>query len=292
MAEKRWDRPDGPGGDMSWRSYSASRPRRTVGGIKAKSTRGAIGDTWWSQRFISVLESFGMGTRLTRGRSYARSGQVLELGVRSGEVVARVQGSRLHPYSVVLEIDIFPAAQWAKVERVLAEDAGLLAELLAGRMPEDIESVFAYCGMTLFPTMREFDTDCSCPDWSSPCKHVAATCYILAEQLDEDPFQLLAWRGRTKAELLRRIEAVRDEVAWTRPADAHEGESGDVPLAELPDLTAAFWRSPEPLPEPLHKVARAQEATLLDQLGPIGVELGGQDLADLLRPAYTTLTRR
>jgi uncharacterized Zn finger protein len=274
---------------MSWGSYAASRPRRTVGGLKAKSTRGAIGDTWWSQRFISVLESFGLGTRMTRGRSYARSGQVLELAVRSGEVVSRVQGSRPHPYSVVLEIDIFPATQWAKVERVLAEDASLLADLLAGRMPAQIEEVFGYCGMTLFPTMREFDTDCSCPDWSNPCKHVAATCYILAERFDEDPFELLAWRGRSKAELLRRIEAVRDEVAWADPGDSAEDQSGDRPLAELAD---AFWLSPSPLPEPLHKVAHAKEATLLDQLGPVGASLGGQDLADLLRPAYAALARR
>jgi uncharacterized Zn finger protein len=273
---------------MSWTSYSASR-RRTANGIKAKSVRGAIGDTWWSQRFISVLEGFGMGTRLTRGRSYARSGQVLELAVRPGEVVASVQGSRAQPYSVVLEIDIFPSAQWAKVERVLAEDSALLAELLAGRMPEDIESVFGYCGLTLFPTMREFDTDCSCPDWSNPCKHVAASCYILAERFDTDPFELLAWRGRTRVELLRRIEAVRDEVAWAQAGDQGEDESGDLPLAELAD---AFWTSPGPLPEPLYKVVAAKESTLLDQLGPVGIALGGQDVAELLRPAYVTLTRR
>ena len=276
------------GTDMSWNSYSAAR-RRTVNGIKAKSTRGVIGESWWSQRFIAVLESFGMGTRLTRGRSYARSGQVLELAVRSGEVVARVQGSRAHPYSVVLEVDIFPATQWAKVEQVLVEDSVLLADLLAGRMPEEIESVFSYCGLTLFPTMREFDTDCSCPDWTNPCKHVAAACYILAERFDEDPFQLLAWRGRTKTELLRRIETLRDEVAWAQPRDPAEDESGDLPLA---DLTEDFWRSPAPLPGPLHKVAGLPETNLLDQLGEMGVELGGQDLAELLRPAYITLARR
>jgi len=276
---------------MTWSSYAASRPRRTAGGIKAKSTRGAIGDTWWSQRFISVLEGFGLGTRLSRGRSYARGGQVLELAVRSGEVVARVQGSRARPYSVVLEIDIFPSAQWAKVERVLAEDSALLAELLAGRMPEDIEAVFSYCGMTLFPTMREFDTDCSCPDWSNPCKHVAAACYILAERFDQDPFELLSWRGRTKTELLRRVESVRDEVAWTQAGSAADGESGDLPLADLA-AAGAFWLSPSPLPEALYKVVGAQEATLLDQLGPVGAALGGQDVADLLRPAYITLARR
>lgn len=275
---------------MTWSGYPPAGPRRTASGIRAASTRGAIGETWWSQRFISVLEGFGMGTRLTRGRSYARSGQVLEIAVRPGEVVSRVQGSRPSPYSVVLEIGIIPAGQWARVERALADDAALLADLLAGRMPTEMESVFGRCGLTLFPTMREFASDCSCPDWSSPCKHVAATCYILAERLDADPFELLAWRGRTKTELLRRIDAVRDESAWAaEPADPGAGESGDPPLA---DLAESFWGGPEPLPEPLHKVAGAQEGTLLDQLGPIGVTLGGKDLAVLLAPAYEALTRR
>ncbi|HEV2637308.1 MAG TPA: SWIM zinc finger family protein [Actinocrinis sp.] len=275
---------------MSWGGYPSSRPRRTASGIRARSARGAIGDTWWSQRFIAVLEGFGMGSRLTRGRSYARSGQVLEIGVRAGEVVSRVQGSRTAPYSVVLEIGITPAVQWAKIERALAEDSALVAELLAGRMPVEMEAVFSRCGMTLFPTMREFASDCSCPDRSSPCKHVAATCYILAERFDANPFELLAWRGRTKTDLLRRIDALRDEKAWAaQPQDPAEGETGDRPLAEL---TESFWLSPEPLPEPLHKVAGAQETTLLDQLGPIGAGLGGQDLATLLGPAYAALIRR
>lgn len=284
------DTPENTSTDMSGDGHSAARLRRTAGASRARSGRASAEDTWWSQRFIAVLEAFGMGARLTRGRSYARGGQVLETAVRPGEVVSRVQGSRARPYSVVLEIGILPSGQWARVERALAEDPELLAELQAGRLPTEIESVFSRCGLTLFPTMREFESDCSCPDWSSPCKHVAATCYVLAERFDANPFELLAWRGRTKTELLRRIEAVRDEVAWVAPSDpAAGGESGDLPLDEV---IADFWTSPEPLPEPLHKVAGAQGATLLEQLGPVGASLGGQDLAALLGPAYAALTRR
>src|SRR5215469_2351582 len=82
-----------------------SRPRRVEGGISVRSRRGAIGETWWSKRFITVLESFGMGSRLTRGRAYARSGQVLDLSVNAGSVVARVQGSRRTPYQVRIELN-------------------------------------------------------------------------------------------------------------------------------------------------------------------------------------------
>ena len=70
-------------------------------------------------------------------------------------------------------------------------------------MPHEIEQVFADCGTPLFPrSARDLDLFCSCPDWGVPCKHVAAVCYVLAERFDDDPFGMLAWRGRDRADLL------------------------------------------------------------------------------------------
>ncbi|MDR0284181.1 MAG: hypothetical protein LBI33_04725, partial [Propionibacteriaceae bacterium] len=84
---------------MSERWYPPpSRPRPVADGLNARSKRGAIGTTWWSTRFIAILETFGLGSRLTRGKAYARKGQVLDLAVGPGEVRARVQGSRKRPY--------------------------------------------------------------------------------------------------------------------------------------------------------------------------------------------------
>src|ERR671925_280459 len=84
----------------SWGYYPKSSPKRVEGGIKTKSERGAIGETWWSKRWVHVLESFGMGARLTRGRAYARQGQVLSVDVEPGIVKAKVQGSMPKPYSI------------------------------------------------------------------------------------------------------------------------------------------------------------------------------------------------
>src|SRR5260370_31655896 len=96
--------------------YQPSRPRRVEGGIKARSKRGPIGEQWWSRRFIEVLESFGMESRLTRGRNYARSGQVLGVEISSGAVSAQVQGSRVKPYQVLLELRPLSARQWQRVD--------------------------------------------------------------------------------------------------------------------------------------------------------------------------------
>src|SRR5439155_21957366 len=129
-----------------------SRPRAVEGGLKARSIRGAIAQTWWSERFVEVLDRIGMGTRLQRGRNYARSGQVISLDVDAGSVSAAVQGSRPRPYRVRIGIAAFGKSEWARAERSLAGNAWYAAKLLSGEMPEDIEDVFAELGLSLFPT--------------------------------------------------------------------------------------------------------------------------------------------
>jgi uncharacterized Zn finger protein len=184
------------------------------GGLKARSTRGAISQTWWSGRFIAVLESIIVGGRLGRGRNYARRGQVISLNVAPGMVRALVQGSRVQPYRVRVGLIAFGNREWAALERALAGSAWYSAKLLAGEMPEDIEEVFGGTGLALFPASSdELSMHCSCPDWEVPCKHIAAVFYLLAEAFDEDPFEILAWRGRGREELLAGLHAARREAA-------------------------------------------------------------------------------
>lgn len=217
-----------------------SRPRKVEGGIKARTARGTIGRSWWSRRFLQVLESFALGTRLTRGRSYARAGQVLSLEVAPGRITASVQGSRARPYRVTIGFEPFPALVWAKVEVILAEQAIYSARLLAGDMPPDIEQVFADAGAPLFPErLRDLTMSCSCPDFAVPCKHLAATFYLLAEAFDTDPFQILQWRGRDRASLLSRLRELRGSApAGGEPADA-EAAGGEPASAKAAGSKAA-----------------------------------------------------
>jgi uncharacterized Zn finger protein len=303
------------------------RTRRVEGGIKAQSTRGAIGESWWSKRFISVLESLALGSRLTRGRNYARVGQVLTLAVAPGQVTATVQGSRPKPYAVTIGLKALPDSTWRRVESALAEQALFSARLLAGEMPKQIEDVFAAAGAPLFPTnASQLSMRCSCPDWSVPCKHIAATFYLLAEAFDADPFQILHWRGRDREVLLDRLRALRSEedtsqpdaeaagapertarrrqragargASAVTPADPNATEplgvtGAAIALAglagrELEETVDRFWVSPVPLPARPPTIGTDVDL-LLRQLPPPAPSLGGAQLVERLRTLYAAL---
>jgi uncharacterized Zn finger protein len=276
----------------SWDEWPPpSRPRRVEGGIKARSRRGQIGETWWSRRFIAILEALGMGPRLQRGRAYARAGQVLDLAVAQGTVSARVQGSRARPYRVRIALDRFPEADWNLVESALAARALYSAKLLAGELPHSVEEVFASCALSLFPTSAsELEMSCSCPDWAVPCKHIAATFYLLAEAFDCDPFLVLAWRGRERGDLLTRLRDLRALTGAAAGASGSATQDQDPPLAEQLDR---FWSSRGDLAAGRRRGATAAAAPdhLLLGLEPSGVQLGGRRLEELLVPAYHAMTR-
>jgi uncharacterized Zn finger protein len=281
-----------------WEDWPPARPIRVEGGIKARSKRGAIGEQWWSRRFISVLESYGMSGRLARGRNYARAGQVLDFQLAQGKVTARVQGSRVRPYQVRIGVLPLTTAQWRRVQDRLASQALFRAKLLAGEMPHEIEEVFAECGTPLFPrSAADLDMHCSCPDWGVPCKHLAAVCYVLAEEFDRDPFGMLAWRGKARDELLAALRRIQAGSAGAGPGQGAPAAGAarlglDVSAPPLEECLDGFW-SPGLSPARLRALATAPDAAVPDLLlrmfPPPAVRVRGKDLADVLAPAYERL---
>jgi uncharacterized Zn finger protein len=121
--------------------------------------------------------------------------------------------------------------------------------------------------------------DCSCPDWEVPCKHIAAAFYLLAEAFDDDPFTILAWRGREREDLLASLHAVRSDG----PSAAGGEGGGGPPLADCLDSYFTVQGEIPPASPPA-----TASGSLLDQLPPVDVTVRGQDLAGLLRPAYAS----
>ena len=195
----------------SFRNDFRNKPRAKkppASGIKVRK----IGATWWGQRWIEALERMSRDNlnRLGRGRGYARAGRVHDLRVEPGVVSAFVTGSESEPYEVTLRVAMLPPTSWQKAIEAMSKQAVFAAELIGGHMPQDIEQAFRAAGHSLFPAkQREIETDCSCPDWANPCKHVAAVHYVLGEAFDKDPFLLFELRGRTRQQVLGALSALR-----------------------------------------------------------------------------------
>jgi len=223
--------------------FKPTKPKEAKDGIKARSKRGSFAKNWWAQRWIASLERLVDSGRLSRGRTYARKGQVLSIEETKGGIAARVQGSRKTPYRISIQITSLTNAEWDKVFDALAEQAIFTAQLLAGEIPQDIEQAFETAKVSLFPAKRgDLVTDCSCPDYANPCKHVAATHYILGERFDEDPFLIFRLRGRTQKQVM---EALRQR----RAGDVEIEDEAEEPEIVIPldEQIAQFWEFPAPL---------------------------------------------
>jgi uncharacterized Zn finger protein len=264
--------------------FPRSRPRKAKGGIKAQTKRGAFGTSWWAKRWIAVLESFNIGARLGRGRSYARGGQVLSIDVRPGEVRAKVQGSMPKPYAVTINVAGLSKKDWDQVVRVLSSQALYVAKLLAGEMPQEIETVFTDAGVSLFPEkLRDLQTECSCPDYSNPCKHIAAVYYLLGEEFDRDPFLLFRLRGLEREELSKRLAVVAAPAPASATAPPELAAKGEP----LPPDAAAFWGSGT-VPGDVYGDVKcaATPAALPRRLGGFPFWRGHEHFLDALEPIY------
>jgi len=192
--------------------YTPKPPKKVKDGIKLEGKK--IGATWWSQRWISTLDSFGWSNRLERGRRYARSGQVTNITIEPGVVTAGVQGTRPKPYQVTIQIKPFTDQQWKNIIHEMSTQALYAAKLVSGDMPSDIENVFSAVHVSLFPSSKkDLKTDCSCPDVANPCKHIAAVYYVLGDEFDRNPFMIFHLRGRSKPRFLDELRNARGALA-------------------------------------------------------------------------------
>lgn len=233
-----------------WPRYESTRPLE-ADGIKAKSQRGKFTETWWGDRWIAALQPLMDSRRLSRGRSYARRGQVLEIAIQPGEITARVQGSRRSPYKVAIELKPLNAKQWDTVLNALADQAIYAAQLLNGEMPDDIERIFDAVRVPLFPAAGgDLRSQCSCPDWANPCKHIAAVYYLLGERFDGDPFLLFELRGRTQEQIAAELRKRRSGLgtsAELAPSPYAPGSITAVPAAPLEERLESYWGSAQVL---------------------------------------------
>ena len=224
---------------------------------------GSIARTWWGKSWNNNLERYAdYSNRIGRGRSYVRHGAVLDLRIEPGKISGLVQGSETDPYEVAVSIAALDRATWKRVRETAEGQLDSLAELLAGKFPKQLQELFFAQDEGLFPAPTEIDFSCSCPDWASMCKHVAATLYGVGARLDEKPNLFFDLRQIEVDDLIS--QAVKGTTrallkkAGTRSSRVMEdADLTDVFGIELEDFGAAGQR---PSGGPGEKAASARQA--------------------------------
>lgn len=172
-----------------------------------------IAKSWWGKAWCDNLEKYAdYENRIGRGRSYVRQNAVLDLKINSGEVTALVQGSAKKPYATSVKIALIKPAVWRTIQEACSGKIETLSGLLQGKFPQELADLFTMKGAGLFPSPDEITFDCSCPDWASMCKHVAAVLYGVGARLDHDPSLFFTLRQVDINTLISKAVAIQSEV--------------------------------------------------------------------------------
>lgn len=217
------------------------------------SSSDQFGRTFWGRAWINSLEARGNGneTRLQRGRTDARRGAVRELTLNSGHIAARVVGAHGELFGLDIAVRPLAPSEWEQVADAVAGKAVHLAALLDGELHAGVVDDAAAVEVTLLPQMSELRPDCTCEDWNEPCRHAAAACFVVAEEMDRDPFALFLLRGISRDDFISMVRTRRAAAAGTvlNPLEDQ---------APLGILAAEAWRGAQlgdpllPAPEIVH----------------------------------------
>lgn len=209
--------------------------RKKMPGIEPVIIEGTtLARTWWGKSWNRNLERYAdYSNRIDRGKSYVRHGAVLDLKIKGGRVTALVQGTRAKPYEVVINIAPVKKANWDQIRKQCQGELRSLPDLVAGKFPKELGEIFLAEGKGLFPTPKEISFDCSCPDWASMCKHVAAALYGVGARLDEDPLLFFTLRQADTEELVAQAVQEKTGDLLARAEQKSARVLGDADLSGL-----------------------------------------------------------
>ena len=156
----------------------------------------AYGKTWWGQQWLNALTSIDMANRLPRGRTYANQGAVQGLLISNNQISASIRGSAPRPYRAKLSVPLFTEQEKGWLLSEIRDNPAILAQLLNRQLPPELTEFTKKRDIQLFPhSFRDLDMGCSCPDHAVPCKHIAAVIYVIANEIDRNPFLVFQLKG-------------------------------------------------------------------------------------------------
>ncbi len=253
---------------------------KVKGGIKAQSSRGDIGQSWWADKWNQTIKQYNIGERFNRGKSYARTGRVSSLKIQKGQVTAIVYGS--YKYDITIDIKTFDTKTWKRIMLPIFSRPAIMSRLLAGQMPEGIEDSFKNFKLDLFPNKKDLVTDCTCPDWVNPCKHIVAIYLLLAEEFDRNPFMIFVLRGATRNEILHKIGIDSSKKRNKRQKKVQEKPSRKLQFSDLD----TFWGSHSMEKNQGEAAIPEVDAVLVKQLGGFPFWRGSESFIPTMEKTY------
>ncbi len=262
-------------------------PLTVDGGIRAQSlarchrtARNPVRARWWSKKWLEAIEGFRMGARLGRGRNYALSGQVGDLRIDEGLVQATVQGAAGEPYFCFIRFAVAEGDAKEEITRAICEDAVMYAQLLNGYMPENILPLFESFGLPLLPSRtNDIWSECSCPDYANPCKHLAAVYYLVCETIANSPLTLLKLRGI----------ALDDDCSSETEIENESHKADSIPEIIDPSTFYSYDNVP---PKWKNTAPPTETAPLLRRLGPLALWRGEERFEETMLSVYRRCSER
>lgn len=242
-----------------YRKPAARKPRKTKGGIKAHSRRGAFGQNWWSKQLAEVMADYDGD--LSGGKTYARQGQVLSINIERCMISGVVQGSKRDPYTVKIKIPEIKKQYWHELAKEISRWPAAAADLMAGRIPDDVNDMADKIGISLIPNRWDLRSKCGCYRGGN-CKHTYAVWLLVAEQTDRDPFLIFRMRGIERESLL--------EMAGLAAADDDGQKPGLIQMPKTEPLSTKhheFWGQERQVQSSWQIRPPALHAALPKQLG-------------------------
>ncbi len=190
--------------------------------------RKSYGNTWWGKQWLNALNNIDYSNRLPRGRTYANKGLAKDIEINENKISSKVQGSRRTPYKVNFSIPAFSASDKAKIIQIVTSNPLFLSKLLNRELPKELMQKCSQAGVQLFPrSWDDIGGGCSCPDWAVPCKHMAAVLYLVANEIDKNPFMVFQLH---QFDLFKGLEGIGYTVAGQE----------EISILKINDLKQAF----------------------------------------------------
>ena len=201
--------------------------------------RKSYGNTYWGKEWLQSLTQIDYSNRLPRGRTYANKGAAGDIQIKGNQITAKVQGSRRRPYDIRVSVSNFSASEKAKIVQLVTENPIYLSKLLNRELPSQLDEACKRVGVHIFPkSWDDMKGHCSCPDWAVPCKHLASVLYLIANEIDKNPFLVLELHG---FDLFKGLEGVGYTVEGQR--DIQVLRVADLRMPYAYDETPYEWQN-------------------------------------------------